>query len=348
MSLVHMDSYSHYGTTIADVTKKYDNSGDLTGNALSTSIVRPGASHSLRRNFSAGTAGCGYTSKTYGSRGSTFIYNEYCYFNLSGGFSAFGLVRCRESATVHLTLAIDSTRHLRVQRDATVLGTSTFQLELQAWYAIQFKGVIHDSAGTYEVLVDGVSVLSGTGADTRNGGASGVWDDFQVGGQNASYFSDLVICDGQGSVNNDFLDGNWRINCALPLTDAVSAGANAGLTPSTGTDHGALVDETPLSQTDYNGSATVTAKDTYKFTAPSVGGGSVLGVQTNLLVFKTDAGAKTVCAVTRTGGADYDGGNVSPIVTTGRYHCEVQELDPDTAAAWVAADIVEFGMKVTA
>jgi len=349
MSLVHLDSYSHYGTTIANVTKKYDNSGDLTGNALSTSIVRPGASHSLRRNNSAGTAGCGYTSPTYSSRGSTFIYQEYCYFNMTGGFASFVIARCREATTVHMQLGMDTTRHLRVLRgDGTVLGTASLQLEFQAWYCIQFKTLINNSTGTYEVWVDGTSILSGSGADTRNGGASGIWDDFQVGGQNACYFSDLVIFDGQGARNNDVIDGNWRINCALPLTDAIASGANAGLTPSTGSDHGALVDEATPDVADYNGSATVGVKDTYRFTAPSVGGGDVLGVQTNLLVFKTDAGGKTVAAVTRTGGTDYDGANVSPIATTPRYHCEVQETDPDTTTDWDAADIIEFGMKVTA
>jgi hypothetical protein len=159
------------------------------------------------------------------------------------------------------------------------------------------------------------------------------------------YIDDLLVFDGNGGVNNDIPSTNWFVTCELPKTDAVSAGANAGLTPSTGSDHGALVDENPPSTSDYNGHATAGNKDTYKFAAPSTGGGTIIGVQVNIYALKSDAGAKTACPVVRHSGSDYDGTTFT-LLTTAKYFTQVYETNPGTGSAWVAANVTEFGMKV--
>lgn len=258
------------------------------------------------------------------------------------------LLQIREGSTVHLTVYLDGpTRCLSVRRGTTTLATGATVLALSTYYYLELKAVIHDTTGSYELRIDGATELTASGVDTRNGGATGQWDNVALVAVWIESFDDLYICDTSGSVNNTFL-GPCHVETLLPQTDAVSAGSNAGLTPSTGTDHGALVDENPPNTTDYNGSSTVGAKDTYQYPSLSLSG-TIAGIQTNLYVAKSDSAARQVCAVVRTGSLDYDGANVSP-GTSFLYFSEVRSLNPGTGVAWTTADInaIQAGMKVTA
>jgi hypothetical protein len=265
--------------------------------------------------------------------------------NTAAGWGARDLLQVREGGTVHLTIYSDGAGHLAVTRNGTVLATGATVLSLNSFHYIEFKGVIHDSAGSYTLRINEAVELSASGIDTRNAGATGQWDRLYLGAASAGYaVDDLYVCDLSGASHNDFL-GAVKVETLLPES---GNGANVGLTPSTGTDHGALVDENPPNTTDYNGSATVGAKDTYTYPSLTLAG-AVLAVQTNLYAAKSDAGTRTVCAVVRTGGTDYDGANVSPGTTFG-YFPEVRPVNPATSAAWTIAEVnaLEAGMKVTA
>jgi hypothetical protein len=267
----------------------------------------------------------------------------------SGGTT--DLFQIREGAsTIHLALQLNSSMQLVVKRNTTVLATGTTVIPLNAYTYVEFKGTIHDTTGSYEVCIDTVSeaALTATNVDTRNGGA-GTWDRVRIcAWAGNSFMDDFYVCDTSGSSPTNTFLGAVKVETLWPQTDAVSAGSNAGLTPSTGTDHGALVDETVGNTTDYNSSPTVGAKDTYQFPSQSIAG-TVLGVQTNLFVAKSDAVARQVCAVVRAGGTDYDGASVSP-TTTFLYYSEIRTLNPNTGVAWTTSDIasMQAGMKVTA
>jgi hypothetical protein len=262
------------------------------------------------------------------------------------------LLQVREGATVHLALAITTGQLLVVKRGATILATGTTLLPLSSWTYIELKATIHDTTGSYEVRINGVSeaALTASGIDTRNVGATGQWDQIRLAAlANAnSYIDDLYVCDQSGSAPRNTFLGPVKVETIYPQTDAVAAGSNAGLTPSTGTDHGALVDETTPNTTDYNSSPTVGLKDTYNYPSLTLTG-TILGMQTNLYVAKSDAVARQVCAVVRAGSVDYDGANVSPL-TTFSYFSEVRAQNPNTAADWTSSDIasLQAGMKVTA
>jgi hypothetical protein len=162
-----------------------------------------------------------------------------------------------------------------------------------------------------------------------------------------AFFDDVYVCDTNGAApRNNFL-GSVKIETLLPQTDAVSAGSNAGLTPSTGTDHGAMVDENPPNTSDFNSASTVGLKDTYQYPTMTLTG-TVYGVQTNLYVNKSDAVARQVCAVVRPVSTDFDGANVSP-TTSFIYFSEIRAQNPQTSADWLVSDItaLQVGMKVT-
>lgn len=254
-----------------------------------------------------------------------------------------------EGATIHVAVSITAAALLTVKRGSTILATGTHPLVANTWYYLELKTIIDDTVGTYELRINGVAELSATGVDTRNGG-TGVWDRalINIGTAGSQTFvDDFYLCDTSGSAPRNTFLGSVKVETLLPQTDAVAAGSNAGLTPSTGTDHGALVDENPPNTSDFNSASTVGLKDTYQYPSMTLTG-TILGIQTNLYVNKADAVVRQVCAVVRAGGTDYDGANVSP-TTTFTYQSEIRAQNPNTAADWTTTDIasLQVGMKVT-
>jgi hypothetical protein len=343
MALLFIDGFDHSGTTTAAHTTKWTSAGNAT---LVASPVRTGTGAMRLAGAAGGTALARSLPAPTPPGVVGFAFQK------NGDLGASrALCVLQEGAIDHVGLGITPAGLLFVFRGttATVLQTGTTALLSNTWYYLEFKATIHDTAGLYEVRLDGVTELSAASGDTRNGG-TGAWTGFYLNGANSSsvnyYFDDVYCADSAGSVNNTFL-GAVKVETLLPQTDAVAAGSNTGLTPSTGTDHGALVDENPPNTTDYNSSATVGLKDTYHYPSLSLTG-AILGVQTNLYVAKSDAAARQVCAVVRTSSTDYDGANVSPSTTFG-YVSEVRQINPATGAAWTAAEVdaLEAGMKVT-
>jgi hypothetical protein len=268
-------------------------------------------------------------------------------------FAAADFLQILEGSTVHVALALDVTGHIIVKRGSTTLATSSSTIAVDTWMYIELKTAIHDSAGTYLVRVDEATFggLSATGQDTRNGG-TGQWDAVSLRSASGSVdndFDDYYVCDAAGANNNDFL-GDSKVQTLLPQTDAVAAGTNASFTPSTGSDHGALVDEaSPNGDTDYNSSSTVGHIDTYNYPSLSLTG-TIRGVQVMPYIEKTDAGARTVSAVTRVGGSNFVCGATAISPSTGyRYWGQqIFELNPNSSSAWLAADVngAEFGLKI--
>lgn len=266
----------------------------------------------------------------------------------TGFGSTSNIIEVYEGSTLHMAVGIDGSGHLLVLRNTTTLATSSSTISTNTWYYVEFKTVIHDSTGTYEVRVDGSTFggLTATGQDTRNGG-SGTWDAVALGGFSSGQSDDLYICDGSGSLNNDFL-GDSKVETLLPQTDAVAAGSHADFTPSTGTDHGALVDETNPNTSDYNSSSTVGHIDSYNYPSLTLTG-TIRGVQVSPFHAKTDAGARTVSTMTRVASTDYVNGGtaISPPTTFG-YDTQVFETNPNSGVAWTASDVnsAEFGLKI--
>jgi hypothetical protein len=343
MALLFFDSFDHYGDG-GDLVGlgKWDSTGSTSGAATNV-LARTGG-------FAARWAVTGDTiSKAYPASGG-IVVGFALQLAATVTTPANDLLQVREGTTVHLALSLTTGNVFTIKRGATVLATGTTALALDNWYYIELKATIHDTTGSYEVRIDTVAELTASGVDTRNGGATGQWDRVRIAGQisgNFCYVDDFYLCDTSGSAPRNTFLGPVKVEALLPLTDAVAAGSNAGLTPSTGTDHGALVDETVPNTTDYNSASSVGAKDTYHYPSLTLTG-TIVGIQTNLYVAKSDATARQVCAVVRAGGVDYDGANVSPL-TTFSYLSEVRAQNPNTGTEWTTSDItsLEAGMKVT-
>jgi len=337
MSFLFMDGFDHYTGSPAG--------GSKWGSVLSSVNIGSTSPRTGIGYMSINSNGSTCTTKTFTPSGGFVVGMAFRMGDFAAG--SVDLIRICEGATVHLAFGLNASRIPVVKLNTTVIQTGSTVYALNSWYYIEVKGTIHDTTGSYTYRIDGVNQLTASGVDTRNG-ATGVWDNVVVASSGGFHaIDDFYLLDSSGSAPwNDFL-GSIKVETLFPQTDAVAAGSNAGLTPSTGTDHGALVDETTPNTTDYNSHATVGQKDTYNFPTMTLAG-TIYAIQTNMYVSKSDATVRQVCAVVRAGGVDYDGANVSPLTTFQNFN-EIRTLNPNTGIAWVVADIttLQAGMKVT-
>ena len=253
------------------------------------------------------------------------------------------LVAVREGGTEHARLTVLTTGAVRVGRAGTTLATSgTTPITATTYHFVEFAWNIHDTTGSYEVRVNGATVIPATSsADTQNAG-TGIWNGliFWNSAGSTGYSSDI---DDVYVADDNTFRGDHRIVCLLPST---GNGMHTAWTPSTGTDHGALVDEASPNTSDYVTSSSAGAVDSYNFPAVGVAG-TVAGVQMSLYCKAEVAGVRLLKPQRVIGGVSYDGtGALLPADWT--YLTEFYPTSPATATAWTVAEIdaAEFGQHL--
>jgi hypothetical protein len=341
MTLRFVDSFDHYST--ADILLKW-----------SASSGTPSIGASGRRSTNAirlpnNSASPSSVQMTFDNQ-ATWIVGFALSINTTITSSSTQLCALLDAGTQQCELRINADNTLSVTRNATVLGTSVSPVSTGGFNYIEFKVTISDAGGAYEVRVNGANVLSASSVDTKNtSNASAnivrIGTTSTLSGGSTVVFEDLYICDGSGSVNNNFL-GDVRVDCYMPNGN----GNSSQLVGSDGnsTDNYLLVDEASQNgDTDYVQSATVNQKDTYAITDIAHTPTSIFGTQLNIIAKKDDSGTRSICAVCRSGGTDYDG-DTQALSTSYLDYRQVREVDPATSAAWTKTNLnaAEFGVKV--
>lgn len=342
MSLLFTDSFDHYA--VADILTKYDDFINANSNSIAIN-----SSNGRFTNGMGFTNSSNYITKIIPVARQTLIAGRAVKI-MPGIASDRILISFWDGTTTHVDVRWTTTGNLIVTRNGTQLGSS-FAMSSSVWHYVEFKAKIDDSTGTYEVKLDGTSVISGTGADTRNGG-NATADRVRLGASvagNAALtesIDDFYICDDQGSTNNNFL-GDVRIECLFPNGNGNSSQLVGS--DSNSTDNYLLVDEsTPNSDTDYVESSTVSDKDTYAMSNLTSTAGTVYGIQIMPFARKTDAGTRSIKSVTRLSGTEED--SADKALSTGyTYLMDIRETKPG-GGAWSVSDInsMEVGVKVSA
>lgn len=354
MALLFVDSFAHYAAT--DVGKKY----------LATQGNAPTMSSTLGRRggycMVGGVLGsnlCG-VHKVLNSLVTDSLIVGVAYYPAVGGengyyYTPIGITNTY--AQVYLMLDKNTGRLILQRANSAaydwwnsssagyeVLSTAVGIIALNCWYYIELKIKCHDTLGSAEIRVNGVTVASGTNLDTNVAATAGITGVALVNVGGVSRWNDLYICDTMGSVNNDFL-GDVRVDAHYPTSD----GATHIWTPSTGTDHYALVDEIAPNTTDYNSTNTLNAVDTLGVETFKNAGGVVKGVQTVVCHTKEDAGECRIAPVVRSGGVDYVGADVAPSNGSYMYMTTPYDVNPNTGGAWTEANCnaLQVGYKRT-
>ena len=338
MTLRFTDSFDYYGT--AQLPLFYD---FMQGAGYQASAIAGG-------RFASGLQLAGYVGKTLDYQ-TTWIVGA-AFNNRAGRLLTLG-----DDYAVQCGVAVDGLGRLYVFRgwsvDITNADGTAFPIAILAtgstligtgWHYIEFKATI-GATGSYEVRVDGLTYLSGSGVNTQQS-ANARANRVQIGLNSLGIsVDDVYICDGTGTANNNFL-GDVRVQALMPSAD----GDLSQLTPSTGTTHYNLVDEVPPDgDTSYVSGATAGNVDLYQLGDVAAVSGSILGVAVYSFARKDDAGTRTIANVIKTGGVEYDG-PAQALSMSYTYFTEHWETNPATGLPWTIADVnaLQAGVKVVA
>jgi hypothetical protein len=341
MSLLFVEPWHSYANGTSDLDQNGWNFGSPSGYLIASTNPRNGYGKYL--DMGNVTPMC-----THAVPGLTTFFANYSF--LVTGSSNTSLFLVNESTTQHITVfyrILDNKVYVyRGNAGGTLLATSTLTISPNDWHHIECKFVINDSTGVVIVNIDGVEFINFSG-DTRNG-LTGVCDNFSFGGPSAATIGDeksigeIFIFDDSGSHWNDF-QGNLACYPMPPTSDATPN----DFTPSSGTDHYAMVDETVHDDdTTYLESSTDDHQEMFAPDSLPANVTDLHGVVLENVAKRTDVNDNTVENVLKV--------NTTETISTATglssdymFSRNVYESNPDSAAAWVLADWPDiiFGVK---
>ena len=337
MSLLYVDGFDTYGTTngAAPTTNSVENKFIITyGAGLKVQAGRTG--HCLE--FTSGATRLRKVSLTtnatlvvgFGFYHTNFTLDSYPLYLFTG-------------ATAGVNLCVKTDGKIAVNRATILLGTSAnAAITVNTWHYVELK-VLCDNAGSYEVWVDGVSVVSGNG-DTQVG-TDAYHDGLQLRTDASAYssarFDDLYILDGAGSTNNSNL-GPVEVSTLYPNGDDVTDWTAQG-----GSSHYVEVDDVIFdADSTYIESDTPTDQDIFDYEGLA-SNGTIKGVQVAADCRETDAESFQLKTLAKSTGNTVNNatqfvGHIAYVTTT-----TVFEEDPD-GAAWSQSTVnsTKFGVEV--
>ena len=338
MVLLFVDGMTHYDT--ADIPLKYDGSPSYASLAISTTEQRRAGSKSLRMSTSI-TA---YLQKNLVSSDDTVIFG-FAFFQ-AANFTTTGGWQISNASGVQIKISPQSDGSIVVIRGVTVLGTSAASvIKPNVWNYIEVKIKISDAAGTYDIVVNGVNVLSGSGVDTQAQTAA-TFSILNIYGNSGGYgyYTDMYIFDSTGATCNDLL-GDVRVDTLMPD----GAGNYTQWTPSAGANYECVDDPGALDyDTTYVSTDVLNELDSYTFDDLTPLGATIYSVTENWSTKKSDANTFKVTPLTRVAASDYLGTELT-IPSSYNILQNTWEVNPDDLAAWAEADVngAEFGVKLT-
>ncbi len=252
-----------------------------------------------------------------------------------------------EGGRTHLFLEVHPSGFVRVcrQNSSFSLGQSVAGvIKAATWHWVELAFTIANSpGGSFEVRVDGSTVLNVSGVDTQDSGTGTFGGVVFGGGESPTTFTcdydDLCVAD------DKTFRGDHRI---IALVPSAGNGDLTAWTPSTGTDHGVLVNAIPPDIGTYVSAAAPGATDTYTFPALGVTG-DIAAVQVSHYARADIAGVRALSHVERIGGTNYP---TAPQLLGGdwSYYTWMMENSPATTSPWSVAEIdaAERGPKIAA
>lgn len=324
------------------VIAEFDSVVQASSGTITASTVRPktGARHA-RVYSSGGNAGNrAYFTKGFAPtrqfRFGCFIYPDF--INLApwnnGATTGLFTFNGPSGELICLYMYGNNSTLLRL----SVLGAEKVNIDnwIKSKYLyLEIDAKINSVAGWVKVYFDGVEVLSFTGntgnfnADTAicgnqlNGGF--------YGGASLLDIDDITFYDTTGEAAPGIMSSHrydWQ--------EVVADGTRKEFTPSTGTDHKALIDEIPNNETDYNYALAADLRDTFTHAAYTVPAGfAIVAVIPTPIANKTNAGlATTIKGLVYNAGSEGLGAEVAlPTAYTAITQSRIA-VDPATGVAW--------------
>lgn len=222
-----------------------------------------------------------------------------------------------------------------------------FAIEPQRWYFIECKIVLSHTVGSYDIKVDGVTIISDTNVDTIDGSGADICRTVRFGLDPSDDYewADMYLCDTTGASLNDFI-GDVHIETVLPDGD----GNRTDWTPDSGLTNYTQVDEGETDRdTSYVESSTAGDDDLYTFAALTVDADTVLGCTVWVVGQSLDAGRRILNTRCRSSVSESTGIDMTLHSDRYRWVSGFFEQNPNGPAAWTVAAVnaAEFGVTLT-
>jgi len=344
MALRYIDGFDLYTTATTDLATRWG-TAPTSSTYVALTTGRSGSGQAVRLyNTSSGVLG-----KTLDAQ-ATWIVGFALKIEAMPSSSVPYLVEFRDSAaSSQASVIMTPTGALELFRGGqygTLLAASADVIAINVWNYIEIKLTVADSAGVFEVRVNGTVVASYTG-DTKASSsiATASTVRFYAIGSSNCHFDDLYICDGTGSRNNSYL-GDCRVDALLPT----GAGNTTQFTQNGGTSNwDNVASANPLDATKYNSADTVGYSDSFALADLSALGSTIKGVQSVIMAKKDDAGERTMKSKLRISSTDYYG-TTQALASSYAFVQDIFETNPNTSTTWTESDIngMEIGYEVAA
>jgi len=254
------------------------------------------------------------------------------------------VVEFRDGSTIGINLRRQTTGEWSIYLGTTHLATTSGEaLTYDTWCYVELRVKVDNSAGEYELRVNGSVVLSASSTDTQPG-SNAFTDTIRLVATNASgvllYYDDLYLLDETGSTNNTFL-GPVKVETIFPSADSA-----VDCTPSTGSDNYALLDDNAANDdTDY---VTGAAADVDLYDYPSVDSNVIFGLVVNTVCRETDATPLDIVQLAKSGSTT--GSSAAETIGSSTYVMRkaIFEENPDTSSAWTNSGVnaAQFGFEI--
>jgi hypothetical protein len=217
---------------------------------------------------------------------------------------------------------------VRVRLGSTIINDTNldFTIVANTWYYYEVKVFCHPTSGSVEVRIDGNTVVSLTGINTK-AGTDSFHNNVLISLQYCN-IDNYYICDGSGDTLNNFL-GPCRVIGLFPNEDSTPL----DWAPSTGTSHYTLIDEQYITSSDYLLSSTQGAVDYYKY-PQIVGDATVLGFQISTTCCNSSGTSVVLQAPVEYNGQTELGPRTQVIGTAYTDIRHICVTDPDTGEPW--------------
>lgn len=266
--------------------------------------------------------------------------------SLPAGSDRRWIVSLYEGITFHVGAQIAADGTLFFQSGAGIPNQyTTAPLQLNRWYHFEGKFKVDNVEGLVEIRLDGKTILYGTG-DTRNSGGLGTvnairWGRCVADSAGGMDLDDVVIWNGDGTVNNDFL-GDVEVQTIKPTADDVVT----GWTPNTGTAWQAVSETGEDTDTSYIACSTLATPASFELSDLLTTPTNVLAVSMFALARKDDAGDRSIQIGVDSGGVVAES-DVSPLGLNYGSTSFVLNKNPNGDTAWTVAAVNGLKGRVT-
>jgi len=321
MSLIFADPGGAFYSTTTQASQGLWNS--LTG-SISTSGLPAGniESTALQINPSGGVI-------TVPNSPGTYTYGVRFCPTATLGQTAFMVWR-DPTNTAQITFNINANGTFSALRGATTLGTSSTSVVMvkNAWSYVEFQLLCDASVGTLAIQINGTSVLSLTGQNTKGSSTTTNIGNLLLGSNISGYYQDFYITNSSGSYNTGFL-GDVQMPVSLANANgAFTAWTANGTTPL----YNCVNASTPADSTIFASDSNPTDRMSVAYPTTSVTG-NIVGVAHVSRMLKSTSGTRTVSQVVTNNSVDQVA-SAQSLNTTYTYYQQISETDPNTSLPW--------------